>query len=79
MAADVLAKNQASDKMGNKQTNKANAGNRGTLDSGMTVLIALILIIAVLVIYFVFYKNLGEGGNIITSGITSNLTGLLAG
>lgn len=51
----------------------------GTLTSGMNILVAIILIIAALLVFLIFFKNAGDAGSTLTGGITSNLTDLVAG
>lgn len=49
----------------------------GSLPSGANILIAIILIVITLVLYLVFFKNMGDAGTGLNTGVTNNLTDLV--
>lgn len=52
---------------------------RGDFPAGATVLISIILIIATLVVYVVFFKHMGGSGTTLNAQITDKLTKLTGG
>lgn len=46
---------------------------------GGSLIRVIIILLATLLIYFVFFEKLGSGGTQLNSGITSNLTDFVAG